>query len=125
MSLTIVAADGRDLLQKYEALGRANNVRTLRAQLLRKVQGGDVAAADVLRDPPWFMQDVRVFELLEAMPYVGRTTTRRLNAKGMQQWPGVNLLAPLGELTERQRQWLIEQIPVLGRNETGRAAAAQ
>jgi hypothetical protein len=110
-----------DYAQKCIALDRGNVIRLRRAALRHQLQDGSVLPANVLRDPPWFTQDWRVFELLEACPGVGPHKIRYLNGRAHHEW--VNLFAPIGELTERQKDWLIGQLPILVRRYGQRTAA--
>ena len=108
-------------LARDRALDLANHVRTHKAGLLADMRAGRITVEAVLRDPPYYLQAIRLFELLEAAPHVGRVKTRRLNMIGARQFPPINLLAPIGELSERQREWVVERLPAL---QSGRAIAA-
>lgn len=106
--------------QAFDALDRGNTIRILRAERKKDVRAGRLTAAQLIFDPPWYFQDARVFEVIEWMPGVGRHKVRRLNAVAMQGRDDfgrpkfvVNLFATLGELTPRQRAWLVAQLPTL------------
>lgn len=64
--------------QRLQALVRANDVRSRRAQLKRDVFAGDVSAADVLRDPPEWAARMRVVDVLLAQRGWGLTRVRRV-----------------------------------------------
>jgi hypothetical protein len=49
------------------------------------------------------------WEVLLWAPGIGRTRLRALNVRAMRDGH-VNLAAPLGALTLRQRQWLIDRL---------------
>jgi hypothetical protein len=82
-----------------QALEHANRVRLARAALKRSIAGGEVAAAEVVRDCPWETESMTLAELLTSQRRWGRTRTRKF----------LLALAPtenkrLGTLTSRQRQ---------------------
>lgn len=99
--------------QVYRALDAGNVVRLQRVALRHDLKVGKITPAAVLCDPPWFAQDMRLLEFLEACPGVGPEKIRRVNLRGAQAWPPVNLLSSIGELGPNQREWLIEQLPTL------------
>ncbi len=113
MLTTTPAADQRE---RSRAL--ANTIRMQRSALKRAIRDGTLSAAAVLRDPPWYMQSMPLHELLAEAPHVGPDKVRKLNMRAA--WAGINLFRPLGETTERQRDWIIAALPVL---EQDRAAA--
>ena len=54
------------------ALTRANEVRTLRAQLKRDLNAGRVSIAALLLDPPSWLETAKVLDMLLALSKVGR-----------------------------------------------------
>jgi hypothetical protein len=82
-------------------LDYANQVRLARAQLKREVRGGDVGAADVVRDCPWEAETMTVGELLRSQSRWGRTRTQKF-----LRLLAVNENRELGRLTLRQREEL-------------------
>lgn len=96
--------------QKMVALGQANRIRVLRAQMKAQLVSGEIDVAAVMRDTPWYALDMLVLDLLEACPGIGRDWLRRFNLRAANEWPPVNLLSPLGELSERKKDWLISQV---------------
>jgi hypothetical protein len=106
------------LAQRYRALDQGNMVRLRRAEMKHAIAAGDLDPTSILRDTPWYALSMRVLDLVEACPGVAEKKLRRLNMAAAAEW--VNLLAPLGELTERQKNWLAEQLPDLLRNAQGR-----
>lgn len=54
---------------------------------------------------------MRVFELLEAAPHVGRKKIERVNLVAAAH--RVNIMRPIGSLSARSREWLIAQLPPL------------
>lgn len=88
----------RTLVQRMDALARANHVRVRKAELKREVKAGRVGAVDVLLDPPEFMETAKVIELLLSMPRVGRVKANKVLARCR-----VSPSKSLGGLTVRQR----------------------
>lgn len=91
----------RSRRQRLDALGKANEVRARRAQLKRDVKAGRVRVADVLADPPAFVLAMKVWDLLLAVPKVGR-----VKAGGMLRRCAVSASKTIGGLSERQRDEL-------------------
>jgi hypothetical protein len=54
------------------ALSRANEVRTLRAQLTRDLKARKVSIGALLLDPPPYLETAKVFDMVLAIPKVGR-----------------------------------------------------
>lgn len=103
-----VATPPRSLRQRREALERANEVRSARARLKRDIAAGraDVAAvADVLRNPPEWLLSGKVYDLLLAMPRVGRVRTVKLLERAR-----VSPVKTVGGLTPRQREELAKGV---------------
>jgi hypothetical protein len=64
-----------------DALSTANEVRMLRAQLKRDLKAGRVAIGALLLDPPPYLEAAKVFDMLLAVPKVGRVkATKILNS---------------------------------------------
>jgi hypothetical protein len=85
-----------------EALRRANQVRTARAALKRKVTSGERDAAEVIRDCPPETETMTIFELLRAQRHWGNARTRSfLNFHGLPE------KKMIGTLTQRQVKVLI------------------
>lgn len=83
----------------------SRRVRQARAEIRQALANGQLCAAQLLRDPPDAIADMRTAEFLEAVPAIGRKKIERLNVRAARA--DVNLMRPLGRLTERQREWLI------------------
>jgi hypothetical protein len=81
-----------------DALSRANEVRTHRAQLKRDLKAGRVSIGALLLDPPPYLETAKVFDMLLAVPKVGRVkATKILNS--CRASPSKTF----GGLSERQR----------------------
>jgi hypothetical protein len=65
------SAPARSPEQRLDALAKANQVRSARAQLKRDLAAGSLALARVLADPPPCAHTARVRDLLVAGPGIG------------------------------------------------------
>ena len=98
------AAPERSPDQRIDALNRANEIRTLRAQLKRDLKAGR-AIATLLLDPPSWLQTAKVFDMLLAVPTVGR-----VKATKMLDSCRVSPSKTFGGLTDRQRAELASRL---------------
>src|SRR6476619_1656303 len=97
-----VAAPERSLVQRMDALQRANEIRTRRAQLKRDLKAGRLSIHDLLLTPPEYVETAKVFDMLLAVPKYGRVKVNKVLAHCR--------IAPsktIGGLSERQRSELI------------------
>ncbi len=102
MLKTPAQTPSRSLDQRMEALRRANVIRVRRAQLKRDLKAGAVLIADVLQDPPDYVLTAKVYDMLMAVPKLGRVKAMRfLNQCRISQSKTV------GGLSERQRAELV------------------
>jgi|SRR3990172_4814955 hypothetical protein len=93
----------RSLSQRMDALKRANEIRTARAQLKKDLKQGAVTIESVIADPPEFVMTAKVFDMLMAVPKCGKVkATRFLNSCRISQGK------TMGGLSERQRNELLE-----------------
>jgi hypothetical protein len=96
------SAPERSLNQRMDALQRANEIRTRRAQLKRDLKGGRVSIHMLLLDPPEFLETAKVFDMLLAVPKYGRVKANKVL--------GTCRISPsktIGGLSERQRNELV------------------
>jgi hypothetical protein len=96
------AAPERSLNQRMDALARANQIRTKRAQLKRDLKAGRHSIHTLLRDPPEYVETAKVFDMLLAVPKYGRVKVNKILAHCR--------IAPsktIGGLSERQRSELL------------------
>jgi hypothetical protein len=85
-----------------QALERANQVRTARAELKRQVTAGERDAAEVISACPSETRTMPIFELLRAQRHWGNARTRSfLNYHGLPE------KKMIGTLTQRQVKVLI------------------
>ncbi len=92
------AAPERSLDQRIDALSRANEVRTLRAQLKRDLKTHRVSIGALLLDPPAYLEAAKVFDMLLAVPKVGRVKATKILHSCR-----VSPNKTFGGLSERQR----------------------
>ncbi|MGI8421413.1 MAG: integration host factor, actinobacterial type [Gaiellaceae bacterium] len=92
----------RSLDQRMEALKRANDIRVRRAQLKKDLKDGTLTIEEILNAPPEYVETAKVFDMLMAVPKLGRVKAGRfLNQCRISQSKTV------GGLSERQRSELI------------------
>jgi hypothetical protein len=88
-----------------EALQRANDIRTRRAQLKRDLKAGRRSIRDLLLDPPEWVETAKVFDMLLAVPKYGRVKVNKI----LQQCR-ISPSKTIGGLSERQRSELVEML---------------
>jgi len=88
-----------------EALSRANEVRTFRAQLKRDLKAGRVSIGALLRDPPPDLESAKVLDMLLALPKYGRVKATKVLSSCR-----VSPSKTFGGLSERQRIELAERV---------------
>jgi hypothetical protein len=96
------SAPERSLTQRMEALQRANDIRTRRAQLKRDLKGGRVSIQQLLAAPPEYLETAKVFDMLLAVPKYGRVKVNKI----LQQCR-ISPSKTIGGLSERQRTELV------------------
>ncbi len=87
--------------QHMRALERANKVRLARAELKRRVAGGEIDVAEVILECPWEADSMAVSDLLMSQRRWGQTRCRKFLA----QIP-MSEQKTVGSMTERQRRTL-------------------
>lgn len=92
----------RSLQQRREALARANRVRAYRARLKVEMKRGERSLRPLLLSPPAELVSMRVFDLLVAVPKVGRVKAGRVLRQA-----GVSPSRTVGGLSARQRSELL------------------
>ncbi len=95
----------RSLDQRMAALEIANETRALRAQLKRDLKAGRASIGELLLDPPAFVYTAKVFDMLLALPKVGRVKATKImnNCR-------VSPNKTFGGLSDRQRAELAERL---------------
>ena len=93
----------RSLDQRLDALRRANEIRSLRAQLKKELKSGALSVEKVISDPKDFVLTAKVFDIIVAAPKYGKVkATRLLNQCRISQGK------TLGGLSTRQREELVD-----------------
>ena len=89
--------------QRLDALRRANEIRSLRAQLKKELKSGPLTVDEIIAEPKDFVLTAKVFDIIVAAPKYGKVkATRLLNQCRISQGK------TLGGLSERQRTELID-----------------
>src|SRR5665648_527211 len=97
-----LAAPERSLVQRMEALQRANDIRTRRAQLKRDLKAGRRSIQMLLLDPPEWVETAKVFDMLLAVPKYGRVKVNKILGQCR-----ISPSKTIGGLSERQRSELV------------------
>ena len=100
-----LAAPERSLVQRMEALQRANDIRSRRAQLKRDLKAGRTPIHELLLQPPDYLQTAKVFDLLLAVPKYGRVKVNKILSQCR-----ISPSKTLGGLSERQRGELVSYL---------------
>jgi hypothetical protein len=99
------AAPERSLVQRMDALERANQIRTRRAQLKRDLKAGRVSIHDLLKSPPEYLETAKVFDMLLAVPKYGRVKVNKILVTCR-----ISPSKTIGGLSERQRNELVSML---------------
>ena len=99
------AAPERSLHQRMDALKRANDIRTRRAQLKRDLKSGRARIHDLLLEPPEYVETAKVFDMLLAVPKYGRVKVDKI----LRQCK-ISPSKTVGGLSERQRTELVSML---------------
>jgi hypothetical protein len=97
------AAPERSLVQRLDALERANIVRTRRAQLKRDLKSGRCSIHTLLTEPPEYIETAKVFDMLLAVPKYGRVKVNKVLTQCR-----ISPSKTIGGLSERQRDELVK-----------------
>src|ERR1700683_5658955 len=100
-----LAAPERSLTQRMEALQRANDVRSRRAQLKRDLKAGRQPIHELLLEPPEYLETAKVFDLLLAVPKYGRVKVSKILSQCK-----ISTSKTVGGLSERPRAALAAMI---------------
>ena len=100
-----VAAPERSLVQRMDALQRANEIRTRRAQLKRDLKGGRARIHDLLLEPPECVETAKVFDMLLAVPKYGRVKVNKVLVQCR-----ISPSKTIGGLSQRQRTELVSML---------------
>jgi len=92
----------RSLAQRREALEKANEIRSKRAQLKRDLKAGRISIYDLLVSPPHYIETAKVLDVLLAVPKYGR-----VKANKALRMCRISANKTVGGLSERQRTELV------------------
>lgn len=98
-------APSRSLIQRMDALQKANQIRTYRAELKRDLKAGRKKIYDILLEPPEMLETAKVFDILLAVPKYGQV---RVNKLFMQA--RISPSKTIGGLSQRQRTEIVSMI---------------
>jgi len=96
-------APERSLNQRMDALARANEIRIKRAQLKRDLKAGRLRIHDVIAEPPEEVLTAKVYDVLMAVPRLGRVKSTRLLTQCR-----ISQSKTVGGLSDRQRGELLD-----------------
>lgn len=102
---TKTTAPERSLNQRMDALQRANDIRSRRAQLKKDLKAGRVSIHTLLADPPEFVETAKVFDMLLAVPKYGRVKVNKVLTTCR-----ISPSKTIGGLSERQRNELVQSL---------------
>lgn len=95
----------RSLVQRMDALNRANEVRTKRAQLKRDLKAGRKSVHDLLLEPPELVETMKVADILLATPKYGRVKTDKVLRQSR-----ISPSKTIGGMSERQRTEVVSRL---------------
>ena len=98
-------APERSLNQRMDALQRANEIRSRRAQLKRDLKAGRASIHHLLLDPPEWVETAKVFDMLLAVPKYGRVKANKILTTCR-----ISPSKTIGGLSQRQRDELITSL---------------
>jgi hypothetical protein len=95
----------RSYIQRMDALDKANEIRTFRAQLKRDLKAQRKSIQDILLDPPEGLETAKVFDFLMATPKYGRVKVNKVLVQCR-----ISPSKTIGGLSERQRTELVSML---------------
>ncbi len=99
------AVPERTNAQRMEALNRANEIRTERAVLKRDLKAGRKSPHDLLLSPPEWLESMKIFDFLFALPKIGR-----VKANKILQVSRISPSKTIGGLSARQRAEIVSML---------------
>jgi|SRR5215210_7527958 len=104
-SVDTSAVPERTSEQRMRALGRANQIRTARAQLKRDLKAGKMKIETLLLDPPEYVLSAKAFDMILAVPKYGRVKANKILGQCR-----ISPSKTIGGLSERQRAELVSML---------------
>lgn len=98
-------APPRSLQQRLNALDRANEIRTARAQLKKDLKAGQTSIQDLILDPPEWLATAHLFDFMLATPKYGRVKVNRILTQCR-----ISPSKTMGGLSERQRNEVVSYL---------------
>jgi S13-like H2TH domain len=92
-------------VQRMDALQRANQIRTARAQLKKDLKAGRRSIHELLQSPPEYLETAKVFDMLVAVPKYGRVKANKVLTQCR-----ISPSKTIGGLSERQRTELVASL---------------
>jgi hypothetical protein len=89
--------------QRLAALEEAQFIRFARSNLKKNLRAGNVKAADLISNPPEYIQTMTVHKLLMATPGIGKNKAKRIIRD-------IPVDKTLGTLTQRQRDAIVFRV---------------
>src|ERR671939_2070705 len=99
------AAPERSLLQRMDALQRANEVRTRRARLKKDLKAQRASIEALLLDPPDYVMTAKVSDMLLAVPKYGKVKVNKILTQCR-----ISPSKTIGGLSARQRAELVSYL---------------
>jgi hypothetical protein len=104
-SATTTSVPERSKDQRMRALRKANDIRSQRAQLKRDLKAGKKKIETLLLDPPEYVLSAKTFDMLLAVPKLGRVKANRILGQCR-----ISPSKTIGGLSERQRGELVAHL---------------
>jgi hypothetical protein len=104
--MAVIQVPERSIEQRMDALQRANDIRSRRSRLKRDVRAGRKCASDLLTAPPAYIESMKVWELLLAIPKYGRVKANKCLARIR-----ISPSQTIGGMSDRQRRELAALLP--------------
>jgi len=95
----------RSLVQRRAALGEANRIRSLRANLKRDLKARRKSIHDILLEPPEWVESMKLFDAMMACPKYGRIKVNKV----LQQCR-ISPTKTIGGLSQRQRTEVVSML---------------
>jgi hypothetical protein len=98
-------APHRSYIQRMDALEKANNIRSYRADVKRDLRAGRESIHDLLLDPPERLETAKIFDFLLATPKYGRVKVNKVLVQCR-----ISPSKTIGGLSQRQRSELVSML---------------
>lgn len=95
----------RTLIQRQEALNKANEIRVERAVFKRDLKAGRKQIHNYLLEPPEWLETAKVFDILLAVPKYGRVKVNKILVQ-CRMSPSKTI----GGMSQRQRAELVSML---------------